>query len=88
MYGQAYDLANMFGAGREIRKPSNDCQDEEGRCQADGDEDDDEGEVPAGILLTVVADLGVEVLEGLADCDAGRVACHLKDTQIAKAMET
>ncbi len=88
MYNQAYNLANMFGAGREIRKPSNDGQDEEGRRQADGDKDDDEGEVPAGILLTEVADLGVEVLKGLADCDAGRVACHLKDTQMAKAMKT
>ena len=61
----------MFGAGGEIRKPPNDGQDEEGRCQPDGDEDDDKGEVPAGILLTEVADLGVEVLEGLANCNTG-----------------
>jgi hypothetical protein len=68
--GKRY-LTNMFGAGRKIRKPSYDGQDKQGRRQSDGDEDDDESEVPAGILLTEVADLGIEVLEGLANCNTG-----------------
>ena len=55
-------LADVFGAWREIRKPSNDGQDEEGSRQSDGDQDDDDRQVPTGVLLTEVADLGVEVL--------------------------
>ena len=52
----------MFWAGRQIRKPSDDGQDEERSRQPDGDQDDDQGQVPAGVLLTKVADLGAEVL--------------------------
>jgi hypothetical protein len=60
-------LANVFRVGRQVREPSDDGQDEEGSRQPDGDEDDDEGQVPARVLLPEVADLAVQVLPGKAD---------------------
>ena len=54
----------MLGAGGQVWKPADDGEDEEGRGQPDGDQDDNEGEVPGRVLLPEVADLDTQVLDG------------------------
>ena len=56
------NLANVLRAGREVWKPADDGQDEQGRGEPNRDQEDYDGEVPARILQTEVADLSIRVL--------------------------